>query len=152
VRAICDNNLAEVRVLDHAVHCIAHLDTADSVPERVTIDLVAVPDKREYAHFWQCETRYRVLFMTGARRSCSPASDAEARQHSQSLPTIIENEEKAVRANAAAERLRDALTTYLETEGMSQALDEALVQNLTLANQRARGRASSILNKHRDDG
>lgn len=152
MRAICDNSLAEVRALDRAVHCIAHPDTADSVPERAIIDLVVAPYKREYAHFWQCKTRYRVLFMTGARRSCPPACDAEVRQHSQSLPAIIENEEKAVRANAAAERLRDALTTYLETEGMSQALDEDLVQNLTLANQRARARASSILNKQRDDG
>ena len=149
MRAICDNNLAEVRALDHAVHCIAHPDTADSVPEGAIIDLVAAPYKRKYAHFWQCETRYRVLFMTGARRSCPPACDA---QHSQSLPVIIENEEKAVRTNAAAERLRDALTTYLETEGMSQALDEELVQSLTLANQRARARASSILNKQHDDG
>ena len=48
MRAICDNSLAEVRALDRAVHCIAHPDTADSVPERAIIDLVAAPYKREY--------------------------------------------------------------------------------------------------------
>ena len=152
MRVICDNNLAEVRALDHAIPCIAHLNTGGSIPERASIDLVAVPDNREYTHFWQRETCYRVLFMTGARRSCPPPCDTEARQHSQLPPVLIENEEKAVRVNTAAERLRHALTAYLETEGMSQAPDEELVQNLTLANRRARGRVSSLLNKHRDDG
>lgn len=90
--------------------------------------------------------------MTGTRRSCPPPCDAEAHQHSQLLPAMIENEEKAVRVNAVAEHLRDALTTYLETEGMSQAIDDDLLQTLTLVNRRARERANSILNKHRDDG
>jgi hypothetical protein len=52
--------------------------------------------------------------MRGARHSCPPPCDDEARQHSQSLPAMIENDEKAVQPNAAAERLRHALAAYTE--------------------------------------
>ena len=65
MRAICGNSLADVRALDYTVYCIAHLETAASVPEEIeqVIDLVATPDSREYTHLWRGETSYeRVLF------------------------------------------------------------------------------------------
>ena len=93
------------------------------------------------------------------RRPCPPHR-ADARQRSQSLPVLIENEETLMPMNSVAKRLAKAqhtLTALLE-EGISQASAEEVLQTLTLINKvgvrfgEQATRNSKKQHQQRDDG
>ncbi len=95
-----------------------------------------------------------------ARRSWPPYR-TDARQRSQSLPVLMENEEPLTRKSSVAKRLAKAqhtLTALLEIEGISQAPAEDVLQTLTLANMvgarygEQAARNSKKQQQQRDDG
>ena len=99
-------------------------------------------------------------FFYKARRSCPPYRP-DARQRSQSLPVLTENEETITRASSVVKRLAKAqhtLTALLEIEGISQAPAEDVLQTSTLANMvgarygEQAARNSNKQRQQRDDG